>query len=120
MRAAAESRRAKSPLHPKIHGGLLCRRDRPEHEDRSGDAAVAQYDGLFQRVRANPLREWFGRQRGLYQTVAVGVALNDERRVFVSDQIAQDARIVSDRGERDAKAADHAPYGLLVCMSRTT
>lgn len=47
-------------LHPKIHGGLLCRRDKPDHLAEAGKNGVSMIDLVavnlypFEQVTANP------------------------------------------------------------------
>ena len=47
-------------LHPKIHGGLLCRRDKPEHMEQASQHAIEMIDMVvvnlypFEQTVANP------------------------------------------------------------------
>ena len=83
------------------------RRDGPEHENGSGNPALAQGDGLFDGIDADAPRERLRRRGNFNQAVTVRVRLHDEGGVPRAHHVGQRLGVAANGRQGDAEPAEH-------------
>ncbi|MFA5257366.1 MAG: bifunctional phosphoribosylaminoimidazolecarboxamide formyltransferase/IMP cyclohydrolase [Opitutales bacterium] len=103
-------------LHPKVHGGLLCRRDKPEHMAQAADHGISMIDLVV--VNLYPFEQTVAKKGVAFEEAIENIDIGGPSMLRSAAKNHESVTVVCDPADYDRVLAAMGDEGLLTAMRR--